>query len=577
MMHGSPPCEKGAGSPPLRVGLLLDDVRLPRCFAEALDSIVASPCAHLELLVFRSSPPPATKRSQSRLSRVAEVLRDPRRRSLLFYQRYERWDRNRLAAKSAAADPLEEIDCTPMLEGIERLVVDPIIKGFVHRFPPDAIDAIRAQSLDVLVRFGFNILRGEILQAARYGIWSYHHGDNDFYRGGPPYFWELVEENPRSGVILQVLSEALDAGTVIAKGVYATEPGLSVSKNRLRPYWASVPFLGDKLRELHDHGWEQVLRRAPRPAAYQGKRRLYRTPTNGQMLRWLVPTVARKALARTYRREQLAHWRLAVRVGDCQIADGTELDGFRWIEPPAGRYHADPFLIDHQGKRWLFFEDYSYAERRAVIACAEVRADGEVGEGAPVLDSGSHLSYPYVFAWGSELFMIPESRAQRAVVLYRAVRFPYEWRRERQLFAGEAVDTSVWVGDGRIWFFVPRLEPRGGGVHLWLFSADEPAGDWRVHPASPISRDVRNARGAGAIFRQGEILVRPAQDGSRIYGYAFSLNQIVRLTEGEYEERPLRVVEPGCADWARGLGGTHSYARAPGLEIVDGFTWVPAR
>jgi hypothetical protein len=110
--------------------------------------------------------------------------------------------------------------------------------------------------------------------------------------------------------------------------------------------------------------------------------------------------------------------------------------------------------------------------------------------------------------------MIPESRSQHAVVLYRAVRFPFEWKRERELFRGEVVDTSVWVGQGRIWFFVPRVEPRGRGIHLWLFSAEEPTGDWRLHPASPISTDVRNARGGGAIFRQGEMLVRPGQDGS---------------------------------------------------------------
>jgi hypothetical protein len=41
-------------------------------------------------------------------------------------------------------------------------------------------------------------------------VWSYHHGDNEFYRGGPPHFWELYEKAPLSGVILQVLTEELD-------------------------------------------------------------------------------------------------------------------------------------------------------------------------------------------------------------------------------------------------------------------------------------------------------------------------------------------------------------------------------
>src|SRR6516225_4853540 len=119
MIAESLPCEDRAGHPPLRVGILLDGVRLPRCFAEVLDSIAASQCAQIELLVFRSGPVPDGLAGTSRLSRMAQVLRDPRRRSLLLYGRYESWDRQRLAAISD--DPLEEIDCTQRLEGIDRL------------------------------------------------------------------------------------------------------------------------------------------------------------------------------------------------------------------------------------------------------------------------------------------------------------------------------------------------------------------------------------------------------------------------------------------------------------------------
>jgi methionyl-tRNA formyltransferase len=115
--------------------------------------------------------------------------------------------------------------------------VDPITTRFVHRFPDDAIEQIREKKLDVLIRFGFNILRGEILTAARYGVWSYHHGDNDYYRGGPAYFWEVLEGNPVSGATLQVLTEELDAGTVLYKGLFATHAGFSQVRNRVQPYW----------------------------------------------------------------------------------------------------------------------------------------------------------------------------------------------------------------------------------------------------------------------------------------------------------------------------------------------------
>ena len=110
-----------------------------------------------------------------------------------------------------------------MLAGIGSIEVEPMGKKFIHKFPPDALEKIRAKELDVILRFGFNILSGEILTVARYGVWSYPHGDNDFYRGGPPHFGELVEKSPLSGVILQVLTEELNSGLVLCKSLFSTE------------------------------------------------------------------------------------------------------------------------------------------------------------------------------------------------------------------------------------------------------------------------------------------------------------------------------------------------------------------
>ena len=147
----------------------------------------------------------------------------------------------------------------------------PIVKGFVHRFPPEVVEEVRRRDLDVILRFGFNILRGDILSACRYGIWSYHHGDNEFYRGGPAHLWEMVEGQPLSGVILQVLSEDLDAGFVLCKALFPTRSYVSLARNRFGPYWGTVHFVIWKLFELHRYGWDFLKSRAVPPAPYRGK------------------------------------------------------------------------------------------------------------------------------------------------------------------------------------------------------------------------------------------------------------------------------------------------------------------
>ena len=65
-------------------------------------------------------------------------------------------------------------------------------------------------------------LKGEILNICRLGIISFHHGDNNFNRGGPPGFWEVFNREPSTGFIIQRLTEEIDGGDVIFKGKITT-------------------------------------------------------------------------------------------------------------------------------------------------------------------------------------------------------------------------------------------------------------------------------------------------------------------------------------------------------------------
>ena len=88
-------------------------------------------------------------------------------------------------------------------------------KGVSHYFTEADILKIKEFRPAFIVRFGYNILRGAILEAAPYGIWSYHHGDERKFRGGPFGFHEIRTKTPVSGVILQKLTSRLDAGQVL--------------------------------------------------------------------------------------------------------------------------------------------------------------------------------------------------------------------------------------------------------------------------------------------------------------------------------------------------------------------------
>jgi hypothetical protein len=283
---------------PLRIGLLLDTAVLPRWSAEVLEHIHECDFAAIKLIVYNSSASAFVGKVQvgkTPIRKLRDTLRDARLRRRLLFSLYQRWD---LRNVDPQISPDIMVDCSEPLAHVASIQVNPIIKGFTHRFPDDAVARIREMDLDVLIRFGFNILRGAVLTAARYGIWSYHHGDNDYYRGGPAYFWEVVERNPISGAILQVLTEDLDAGKVLCKALFVTKPGLSHARNRVQPYWGASRFMIHKLRELHAFGWDHVERNAVKPAPYRGRKRIYSIPSNAEMLRWLLPVLMRKSWQR---------------------------------------------------------------------------------------------------------------------------------------------------------------------------------------------------------------------------------------------------------------------------------------
>ncbi len=538
--------------PPLRIGILLDGSRLIRVFEEIIRDIQQCDFAHIELLIYHRSDvvsPP--------VSRVRRLLSKS-----LLWGLYTRLDRK---LHPVAEDPLEERDCSEILSGIESIQVTPITQRFVHRFPDDAIETIRSRKLDVLLRFGFNILRGDILQAAQYGVWSFHHGDPDFYRGGPAHFWEMYERNPLSGAVLQILTEDLDAGRMLGKTLFATAPGFSLRYNRLQPYYGSMHLVIQKLWELHQYGEEHLQRYMVPLASYAGKRKIYRTPTNGEMIRWLAPQLVRSLGRRVLgRKTGILPWRIAVRSGSREIGD---MSGFRWIESPPGHFYADPFLCEHGGKTWLFFEDYLYSEARGVIACAEISAEGRLGSPQVVLDTGTHASYPHVFEADGSIYMVPEAAASGGTFLYRATRFPSEWTLEATLLPFPGRDATLFRDQDLWWMFVSLQDPRGRGLILYLYFSRELFGPWQYHPANPVSSDVRNSRCAGGMIQRDGAWIRLAQDCSREYGYGFSFYRVVKLTTEEYSEELLHAVRP---DWAPGLVTTHTYNRAGGLEVVDG-------
>ena len=539
---------------PLRVGLLLDSYDQPRWIQRVILDVQSSSVAEVVLVVKNGHVPQ---------ERTGFMRRLWKQRKLLLYKLYTRLDQRLFTLEPDAFEPVGVAD---LLDSVPEIVVSPTMERFSDSFLPEDVEAVGAHNLDVALRFGFRILKGDALHIARHGVWSYHHDDPLVIRGGPPGFWEVMTDDPVTGSILQVLTEDLDNGRVLYRSWSPTVSRFSVRKNNNNNFWKSSAFVKRKLEELATSDGDALTEAEPVYRPYS--RPLYRTPTNSQMLRlsWgLTKRATARSFVKTFYFEQ---WALAYRFGSSPSDLNDAMFRFERLVPPKGRFWADPFPATDDGKHYIFFEEFVARSGKAHISVLEVNRTGVVAGPSKVLERDYHLSYPFVFQWQDSYFMVPETGANRTVELYRSVSFPDRWELEKVLLEAKNPHDATLFEDGDRWWMFVNIEVEGASTNwdeLHLFHATSPLGPWLPHRRNPVKSDVRGSRPAGRLFRRGGALYRPSQDCSRRYGYATSINRVLRLTPDEYEEEEISKNLP---EWGDGVIGTHT------LNVLEGFTVV---
>lgn len=538
-------------STPLRIGLLLDSFVQRKWIHQVVEEIQASSFAEVVVVIKNEAPP---KPAQGRLKSYWA------NRNYLLYALYGKIDERRVRVKP---DAFEAVDLEPLLADIPVVSVTPEMKKYSDWFPEETLSEIRKFDLDVALCFGFRILKGDALNIARHGVWSFHHGDNFVNRGGPAGFWEVMEGTPVTGSVLQILTEDLDNGSVIYRSWSPTSDRFSVKANRNNLYWKSAAFVIRKLKDLAEGGSVSPPENQPyRPYS----NRLYRMPANSEMFSHLSRLVGRYAASKFQAALHSDQWALAYRFRAGPSDSNNTLYRFKRLTPPKDRFWADPFALEAGDHHYIFIEELLYETGKGHISVIELDRKGVVKGPTKVLEREYHLSYPFVFVWNGNYYMVPESAANKTIELYRAKSFPFVWQLEKVLMTDvRAKDATLAEIDGKWWMFVSMSE-HSIPDELYLFSADTPLGPWTPHQRNPVKSDVRGSRPAGALFEWNGDVYRPAQDSSGRYGYAISINRITQLDHEQFREEHVSSILP---NWDKDLLATHTIGIAGDLTVVD--------
>jgi hypothetical protein len=544
---------------PLRIGLLIDSMVQPQWVYKTIELITYSSVAAVVLIIKNDSSPQNTAPSHLHWLRS--------KRGTLLWEFYCLLDD--LVFRSTP-DPLKPMTIDVLLKDCPIISVQPLRKNCADFFTEEDISAIRHQNLDVAFQFGFRILRGNALSIAKYGVWSYHHGDNSVNMGGPAGFWEVMQDEPLTGSTLQILTPDHDNRTALYQSWSSTFK-FSVRKNISNVYWKSTQFAMRKLQGLYESPLAALGDRQTREVYLPYSYPLYELPSNAQMLKFLAKISTRilaKATQQVLSRDQ---WCLAFKINESTAPANTFYD-FKLIIPPKDRLWADPFPEKKMDKYFIFIEEYVYKEKKGHISFMEIDQTGSWTRPIKVLEKNYHLSYPCLFSWHGNYYMIPETYDNKTLELYRCVSFPDSWELETILMDKvNAVDATLIEIDKTWWMFV-NMAVDGSAPHdeLYLFYADTPFGPWKAHKRNPVKSDVRCARPAGRPFHWRGNVYRPAQDCSVRYGYAISLNKINRLTGDDFEEELVSRIMPA---WKPKIAGVHTINHSGELTIIDAFMY----
>lgn len=248
----------------------------------------------------------------------------------------------------------------------------------------------------------------------------------------------------------------------------------------------------------------------------------------------------------------------------------------QWVTSPSKKgFYADPFITSYFGEPYLFFEEMIESDSKGIISCVKISDVKEHPNNVakyvhPVLTLDTHLSFPYLFTYGDDLYMVPENAQSGTITLWKNTGVPTQWEKIKELqsnFAG--VDTILFHHNGCWWLFSTKhdsLDTNSGRSNLYIWHSNSPLGEWTLHPQSPILHEKPTARAAGAPFIHNGSLYRPVQDCTKRYGGATIIMKIMDLNETTFLETDVMRIDPIPPH----TDGLHTFSFEGNLTIIDG-------
>jgi hypothetical protein len=238
-------------------------------------------------------------------------------------------------------------------------------------------------------------------------------------------------------------------------------------------------------------------------------------------------------------------------------------------------FQADPFLLRTNDGKWnILFEDFGLEDFYGKLSVLTFDNNFNIVDQKILLDTKSHLSYPFIFEENNKIYVFPEASQSGKLSCYE-----YNPVNQSLIFIQEIInlpllDSTILKHKDKYWLFgTLKGEYSYGKLHI--FFSNDLLGPYYPHPENPVKNSSNGTRPAGNFFEVDGILYRPSQNCENKYGESITINKINIISELCFNEEPYMLIEINKKNQKNDKIHTiHTFNVLDDLIAVDGMQWT---
>ena len=235
-------------------------------------------------------------------------------------------------------------------------------------------------------------------------------------------------------------------------------------------------------------------------------------------------------------------------------------------------WYADPIAWEHNGKTYLFAEAYDRHKHKGHIVVAEIQDDIRDIQFKKIIDEPYHMSFPMIFSWENDIYMLPETSENYSLNIYKAEQFPLLWRKVAEIKTDKMLVDSVLMKNTSKGIVLLSSEICQDNPLYVKFCYN--LLDMKKHAILPIENQQERGynlqdRAAGVPFEYKNKYILPTQTSTECdYGVKIAFCYLLDTEFNIYQEftvDDVSVAGINCKD----MIGIHTYGQTSKVEFID--------